>query len=212
MPPIPALNISGRMAAMACFFSHHSSEGHYTGWKKAISAASGTDSVQIRNMELVPVLELGADTTICEGDTLNLDATFSEATYLWQDGFEGPIYQASQAGLYQVQLTTLCGEHSTAREIQLQPPPILDLGGDTILCEGEMLSYDLSHLGSRFLWSDGSPLPIQELNEAGTFWVEVANDCASSSDTLSLQLENCDCPLYLPNAFTPNHDGTMMNT
>ncbi len=57
----------------------------------------------------LPTVSLGNDTTILEGDVLLLDATFPDAQYLWQDGFTGAIYAASDSGWYWVEVSTHCG-------------------------------------------------------------------------------------------------------
>lgn len=66
-----------------------------------------TDSVDIFFQPL-PIADLGNDSTLCPGDT----AFFSPgdfSTYLWQDGFTGPVYAATQAGIYYVQITDSVG-------------------------------------------------------------------------------------------------------
>jgi len=49
-----------------------------------------------------PAIDLGADTTICEGDQITLDALASSATYLWQDSSSLPYLIVDEAGLYNV--------------------------------------------------------------------------------------------------------------
>ena len=50
-------------------------------------------------------LNLGNDTTLCQGETLVLDATNVNATYLWHDNSSSPTYNVSQQGTYWVQIT-----------------------------------------------------------------------------------------------------------
>ena len=49
-----------------------------------------------------PDIDLGTDTTICEGDQITLDALASSATYLWQDSSGLPYLIVAEAGLYNV--------------------------------------------------------------------------------------------------------------
>ena len=49
-----------------------------------------------------PVVNLGPDTTICEGSTLVLDAQNPGCTYLWNDGSSNQTLNVSNAGTYQV--------------------------------------------------------------------------------------------------------------
>ena len=36
--------------------------------------------------------------------------------------------------------------------------------------------------------------------------VNVSNSCGSITDTIHVFLQDCECDLYIPNAFTPNRD------
>lgn len=49
-----------------------------------------------------PVVNLGPDTTLCEGSTLTLDAQNPGCTYLWNDGSTNQTLTASTSGTYQV--------------------------------------------------------------------------------------------------------------
>lgn len=49
-------------------------------------------------------LDLGSDITLCQGTTLTLDATTSNATYLWQDNSTHPTFNATQPGTYLVEI------------------------------------------------------------------------------------------------------------
>jgi len=73
--------------------------------------ANTCDSLLITQLfvDPLPYVTLGNDTSILEGDVLPLNATFPNADYLWQDGFSGAIYNASDSGWYWVEVTTHCG-------------------------------------------------------------------------------------------------------
>jgi gliding motility-associated-like protein len=66
--------------------------------------------------DVFPKVNLGQDVTLCFGDTLFLDATFSdsEVEYLWQDGFEESIYAATFSNLYVVEVSNRCGVDITS--------------------------------------------------------------------------------------------------
>ena len=52
-----------------------------------------------------PQVNLGNDTSLCAGQTLLLNATNANSTYLWQDNTTDSIYNVSQQGLYWVKVT-----------------------------------------------------------------------------------------------------------
>ena len=47
-------------------------------------------------------INLGMDTRLCEGESLLLNATLANATYLWQDGSSNATYSVKQPGTYWV--------------------------------------------------------------------------------------------------------------
>ena len=154
-----------------------------------------------------PSINLGADTILCEGESLLLDASFPQATYLWQDGSTDPSYEVTLSGIYSVSIQTLCGNDSDERAIEYESLPIIDLGPDTLICEGESLELIPTSDADAYRWQDGSTQPTFFAQEAGTYIVAGINGCGTASDTLYLSTQDCNCYLYLPTAFTPNQDG-----
>ena len=57
----------------------------------------------------IPQIDLGKDTSICQGNTLILNAQTPAATYLWQDGSVKSSFTLSSAGTYWVEVTNACG-------------------------------------------------------------------------------------------------------
>src|SRR6185436_9533401 len=53
----------------------------------------------------IPVVDLGADAALCNGDQLVLNATTPGASYLWQDGSTAATFTASDTGTYDVDVT-----------------------------------------------------------------------------------------------------------
>ncbi len=53
-----------------------------------------------------PIINLGPDTTMCNGYSINLDATQNNATYLWQDHSINSAYTVTQQGMYWVTVET----------------------------------------------------------------------------------------------------------
>lgn len=174
----------------------------------AVTTLCGTASDEIFvQFAQTPVIELGPDTALCEGEIVLMDATFPGAAYEWKDGSTDPMMLAMESGLYTVSLSTLCGQVGDSRQIDFFAPPMVDLGPDTLLCSNRPLSFDFRDIQATFLWQDGSQLPVYQTREAGVVTVLVENACSSDRDTLIIERENCDCFLFVPSAFTPNDDG-----
>ncbi|MEM6347054.1 MAG: gliding motility-associated C-terminal domain-containing protein [Bacteroidota bacterium] len=148
------------------------------------------DSVEIFN-EATPLLNLGPDQTVCDGDTIPLDATVANATnYLWQDGTLTPTYEITSPSLYWVELDNLCGNVRDSLQIDYLPifsPP--DLGADTLLCDNANLLLTVSYPNANYLWSDNSTTPNLIANTAGTYWVQVSNQCSNVRDSIIIATE-----------------------
>ncbi|MEL6654284.1 MAG: hypothetical protein AAFQ87_26130, partial [Bacteroidota bacterium] len=105
-----------------------------------------------------PQVDLGLDSTLCDGQTLNLDATWSTTTsYRWQDGSPAANFVVNTAGNYWVELENACGEAADTIQIDyLSPPPAFSLGQDEILCEGDSRQLSTNLNGYNYLWSNAS--------------------------------------------------------
>ncbi|MCB9330986.1 MAG: VCBS repeat-containing protein [Lewinellaceae bacterium] len=85
------------------------------------------------------VLELGPDTLICDNGTLLLNAAGTDlVSWSWQDGSSVASYTATDAGLYAVTVTDVCGLTQTdSRTIGIDSSTVLQLGPDQVICQGE---------------------------------------------------------------------------
>ncbi len=73
--------------------------------------AFNCDSIISLALFVTPIpasIHLGRDTTLCEGDTLRLDATTANATYIWQDSSTLPYFMVTKDGIYHVSVTANC--------------------------------------------------------------------------------------------------------
>ncbi len=66
-------------------------------------------------------VNLGTDTTLCEGDELVLTADLPFCTYRWQDGSTEPRFVVRQPGSYSVTATNLCYSHNDDIDIDYEP-------------------------------------------------------------------------------------------
>ena len=131
-----------------------------------------------------PLPDLGIDTSFCEGDSLLLDpGDYSE--YEWQDGSDDAIFEVDISGNYSVVVTDSNGCVGTDMiVVGVNPLPIIDLGADTTICSGETLVLDAQIPGGTYLWQDSSVGSTLEVDESGTYSVEVvdANGCQNEDE------------------------------
>jgi gliding motility-associated-like protein len=170
-----------------------------------LNNCSSTDSVFVSYTPL-PVVNLGNDTTLCEGEALLLDASTTNATYLWQDNSGNSQFTVEQSGLYSVQVSVNNCSSSDSLQVDFTALPVFTLGNDTTICSEDTLLLDLSIPGASFLWQDNSSSSFYEVTTGGTYSVVVTVDNCSSSESIVVELDECDISLEMPNVFTPNDD------
>jgi gliding motility-associated-like protein len=133
-----------------------------------------------------PELDFGNDLVLCEGEETILDATISNATYLWQNNFTGALFNVNQAGNYWVEVTL---NECTSREeitVNYNPLPIVNLGNDFVLCDGEISILDATKSNATYEWQDNSTSPTFEVNQEGEYWVKVTIDGCTSLEEITV--------------------------
>jgi gliding motility-associated-like protein len=53
-----------------------------------------------------------------------------------------------------------------------------------------------------------SNAPVVTIKADGVYYVTVSNSCGSLTESSTVAFNDCDCRIVMPNAFTPNGDGT----
>jgi gliding motility-associated-like protein len=153
-----------------------------------------------------PVVNLGNDTTLCEGQTLLLNAYNDNASYLWQDGSTAPSQLVKKPGIYFITANIDNCVASDSIAVDYKALPHFSLGRDTLLCEGE--SYVLSPVittNALLLWQDGSTGRSFTASKEGVYFLVATNECGSYTD--SIMITTSFCNIIMPTAFTPNADG-----
>ncbi len=146
------------------------------------------DSILVTYQNL-PQVNLGADTTLCDGNTLTLDATNLGATYLWQDNSNTSAITVTQAGQYFVEVNLNgCIERDTIN-VNYNPSPTVDLGNDTTLCQGSSLSLDATNAVATYLWQDNSTAATFNVNQAGLYWAEVDLNGCVERDSIRIEFD-----------------------
>ena len=131
-------------------------------------------------------VELGNDTTLCQGKKLTLNATTPNATYLWQDNSTQPTFNVDRTGTYWVKVQTSCETIYDTIKVNYHKKIKPDLGNDTTLCQGETLKLNVTNPNSIYLWQNNSTLPTFNVTKSGTYWVETKSLCETIYDTIEV--------------------------
>lgn len=154
-----------------------------------------------------PTIDLGNDTALCVVESILLDATTNNSTYLWQDNSTNPTFTVTTSGSYWVEVNNVCGNASDTIQIDLNPAPFVNLGADVLICSGDSIVLNATNMNASYLWQDNSTEPIYVVHVAGTYSVTASVGNCETSDMIVITEDNCEVHLEIPNVFTPNNDG-----
>ncbi|HEX5652302.1 MAG TPA: gliding motility-associated C-terminal domain-containing protein, partial [Chitinophagaceae bacterium] len=144
------------------------------------------DTVRIRVYHS-PAITLGADTSLCQGDTLFLDAGPGFSSWNWNTGLSGRHLQVSDAGNYFVTATTIdgCKSSDTIRVLNVFSLPQVQLNPDTTLCMGATRTLDAGNGFTNYLWSTGATTQTIPVSGTGIYAVIVTDQhlCTGTDTT-----------------------------
>jgi len=111
-------------------------------------------------------------------------------------------------------LIDICGDgmplpQSLPFVIPPPPPPPSINPVDTTKCNYSTISLIGESGYQKYLWSTGATTESIAVSDPGTYSLRTidANGCESSQSVAVVKDSSCPQYVYLPNAFTPNHDG-----
>jgi gliding motility-associated-like protein len=177
------------------------SGGYYLAQVIDSNGCRNSDSIKISVAHL-PNANLGADTTICAGQVVQLNAT-ATGTYLWNTGDTSASITVTASGTYSLQIDSAGCLNSDTTTIMVNPLPIVDLGPDTIVCPNTTLVLDATNAGATYLWNTGTTSSSITTDSAGIYRVIVdLSGCQmldsiliSYSDSVRLGSDLSLCPL-----------------
>lgn len=137
-------------------------------------------------LQALPVVDLGNDPGLCEGEMYQLDAGNPGLTHEWNTNESGQFLNVDENGIYSVSVTdnfNCVGEASI--ELAFYPNPVVELPEQASICEGDNVILDAGNAGLAFLWNTNDTTQTIETNIAGTYSVIVTNEfnCSNSDST-----------------------------
>lgn len=153
-----------------------------------------SDSVDLV-FSALPVIDL-RDTILCVESTLLADAGNTGSSFLWSTGETTQFIVISlHSGNYAVTVTNTDGCSSSAdMDVLFMPSIVVDLGADSVVCEGEVLYLDATNPGATYLWDDGATTPEMVVTDDRTVTVNVTNQYCHGSDQVTFTF--LPYPLY----------------
>jgi gliding motility-associated-like protein len=173
------------------------------------------DSMRIQVFTPKPPVRLGADTTVCVGNTIQLNARAGYRKYLWQNGSSDSLLIVNSTGTYWVSVLDSCLQKSRDSIFVQVNNPKLFVASDTTICQNDSVFLQATGGLQNYVWS-----PTQDLTLLGntkvvvyprntiTYQVEAVDSsrCIAKS-SIKIEVIICNINMYFPTGFTPNKDG-----
>lgn len=138
------------------------------------------------NVQSLPVIDFGADTTLCPGASLLLEATNPGAVYVWQDGSSSPQFNVSTTGIYYANVAI--GRCSVTDSIDVDYVDLLPSLPDSNGCEPEIITLTAGIPGV-YLWSDGSTAASVSVSQSGSYTLTVSTSGCIQKDTVIINIQ-----------------------
>ncbi len=152
-----------------------------------------------------PIVDLGADTTLCTGETLSFSFN---SPLTWNGSTLSSNYTANSPGLLTASFSDGVCTVSDSINISYLDPIVIPIGNNYTYCQGDTIVLTAtSPTAEYFLWFDGTELSTHSFFESGNYSVTVSNACETVSRNWNMEFDDCNIYVYIPNSFTPNNDG-----
>ena len=165
-----------------------------------IAGCTTRDTINISFIEL-PLLDLGPDQEICEGETVELNNNANGFDVEWSkdgeviNGESGESLVITESGTYS--MTISANEDCSVSDevtINVNEIPVVELGDDRAACPGDLIELNAGDPGNIFTWSSESGGSLAETSNilvvttSDTYYVEVSNagDCIVR-DTITVE-------------------------
>ena len=149
-----------------------------------VNGCIGIDSISF-NVDVSPIVDLGNDTTICDGANLLLDANDGVAftSFLWSTLETTSSVTITSPGQYYVTLTNTnsCSNADTINVGQYNPVNF-NLTDEEMICLGDSVVIDAGSGFSSYTWDDGDTTQTNTFYGFGVYTVVVTdtNNCIDS--------------------------------
>jgi gliding motility-associated-like protein len=144
------------------------------------------DTINVLSVLPIMPINLGNDTSICQGEEAPLDAGPGFTSYQWNTGETTQKIYPSHQGLYFINArnNNNCISRDSLLIINVNVLPVVNLNKNSALCFGATRVLDAGPATS-YLWQDASTSRTFTASGIGKYWVKVtnSNNCTASDTT-----------------------------
>ena len=135
-----------------------------------------------------PEVNLGADTVLCNGQSLELSYNpLPDETFTWSNNSQYNNISVSNSGLYWIEVSNAFCSYSDSIQVDFEIVAV-ELGEDQSICSNDFLQLDATLNGASYLWQDQSTEPTFEVEETGWHWVNINLGNCYASDSIFIEV------------------------
>jgi gliding motility-associated-like protein len=165
---------------------------------------SRSDTLNLTFIKIGADYKLGGNKVVCGKASYTLSKNIKGAHILWSTGETDTTITVTKTGNYWIRITLgPCTVYDTII-VFFEAPPVVNIGKDTVLCEGNADTLNASVKGASYLWSTGETTPKITVKAGGNYWVKVSASGCVVYDTVHIR--HCRAKVFMPDVFTPNGD------
>ncbi len=157
-----------------------------------VTDANGCQGIDDINLSLYvnPAPSLGSNFELCAGNVQLSPTGGPYSGYVWQDGSTNPTFNALGPGLYAVTVTDANGCQGLDDVLVVPGIATVDIGNDTIPCEGDPVMLSAGPLWTSVVWEDGTMGTFHTVSGVGVYSVTVVDTIGCiATDTMEITNE-----------------------
>ncbi len=174
------------------------------------SACSEKSATQVITINPAPTVSIAAipENSFCDGQTVELVASFNSGSLLWSTGETSGSIKVTQSGAYKVTVTSAAGcQADTSITVTFLASPVFTVS-DTSICEYKRQPVTLTAPAgfAAYSWNGQTGGQTYTVTQPGTVSLTItgADGCQA---TQQIKVADVCAAVYIPNTFTPNGDG-----
>ncbi len=163
------------------------------------------DTINVKSIFPLPVVNLGTDTMICEFGSVTFNPG-QFVSYQWQDRSTQRNFVASVPGEYWVRVRDDkgCFNSDTIEITGLKSAPKGFVDPFAEICTYDKITISAIGNFSKYKWSTGSTGPTTLISSIGNYWLEVTDDAGCTNrENIIVSAKQCPQSIHFPNAFSP---------
>ena len=170
-------------------------------------SASGCDSLVNFSIEVIPNDIESYQIELCPSENFILDlSAYSNHNVDGISEISGGFYSFNEPGTYEY--SVFANSCTAIGYVEIQSLPEYNSTIETLkICEGKEIELAVGHTELPYWWSTGDTDSVIYASAAGIYRVNYNHVCGDFSQEYQLISEECNCEVFIPNAFSPDADG-----